>query len=559
MLDHPIVIGRIGYTMPMSSQLRNTNLQKLESETFDVIVVGAGINGAVGAAALAGKGAKVAIVDAGDFAGFTSSQSSNLAWGGIKYMENQEFGLVWNLCASRNELMRAYPSTVKEARFIAAVPNEFRWPRFVLYLGALLYWVFGRFRTRMPHYLSEAALIGREPVLRADFTNGGMEYSDCYLYDNDARFVFNFVRTAMDSNAVAANYVRVIGATRDADGWRLQMRDEETGREFESHARALVNACGPMVDALNEHTDQETQHRHVFSKGIHLIVDRVTETKRILTSFASDGRLYFAIPMGSRTCIGTTDTRVDHWETEVSEDDRQFVLDNANELLNLDQPLTRDDIIAERCGVRPLAVKSGNDTGDWLELSRKHAIDVDAQRKILSVFGGKLTDCLNVGDEICDVVSGLGIDLPLQGRRWYGEPGPEAHREFLRQAELMDLDAYTHPNSTEPLTNRFWRRYGANAIGMLERIRENPAMAEPLMKNADYLRCEIDYTARREMVTRLDDFLRRRSKITQVVREDEVIAAPGLRVACEMFFGDQAQEKLDEYLNRQPEADRLAS
>ncbi len=544
----------------MSSQLRNTNMERLERESFDVLVIGAGINGAVSAAALAGKGAKVAIVDAGDFAGETSSHSSNLAWGGIKYLENQEFGLVWNLCASRNELMRAYPSTVKEARFIAAVPNKFRWPRFVLYLGALLYWAFGRFRTQMPHYLSEASLIGREPVLRAEFTNGGMEYSDCYLYDNDARFVFNFVRTAMDSSAVAANYVRVTKTDRDDGGWQVLLRDEETGREFTTRAKTLVNACGPQVDALNHLTGQKTEHRHVFSKGIHLIVDRVTDSKRILTSFASDGRLYFAIPMGSRTCIGTTDTRVEHWETAVTEDDRQFVLDNANQLLKLDQPLTRDDIIAERCGVRPLAVKSGNANGDWLDLSRKHAIDIDHKQKMLSIFGGKLTDCLNVGNEVCDVINEFGVALPLQGRRWYGEPGPEAQREFLRQAELMDLDAHTHPNSTEPLTQRFWRRYGANAIGMLERIRENPAMAEPLMKNADYLRCEIDYTARREMVTRLDDFLRRRSKITQVVREEEVIAAPGLGVACGIFFGDQAQAKLDEYLSRNdPGENRLAS
>ncbi|MEL7374661.1 MAG: glycerol-3-phosphate dehydrogenase C-terminal domain-containing protein, partial [Pseudomonadota bacterium] len=117
------------------------------------------------------------------------------------------------------------------------------------------------------------------------------------------------------------------------------------------------------------------------------------------------------------------------------------------------------------------------------------------------------------------------------------------------------------PNSTEQLTDRFWRRYGAKAIGMLERIRERPELSEPLTANNDYLRCEIEYTARREMVTRLEDFLRRRSKITQVVRENEVIAAPGLREACKIFFGDRAEEKIAEYLEhnpREPEADRLA-
>ncbi|MEM9171996.1 MAG: glycerol-3-phosphate dehydrogenase/oxidase [Pseudomonadota bacterium] len=545
----------------MSSALRNSNIEKLDGGQFDTFVVGAGINGAVSAAALAARGVRVAIVDQGDFAGLTSSQSSNLAWGGIKYLENQEFGLVWNLCESRNRLMRAYPSTVKEARFLAAVPKPFRWPRFMLFMGAVLYWFFGRFATRPPHYLSKAALIEREPVLRADATSGGMEYSDCYLYDNDARFVFNFVRSAMDSGAIAANYVAVIGTERRDGFWYLRLRDEETGREFSARAKTLINACGPMADKLNTLTGQSTAHRHVFSKGIHLIVDRVTGSRRILTSFASDGRLYFAIPMGARTCIGTTDTRVESWETSVTEEDRQFVLDNANHLLKLDRPLRRDDIIAERCGVRPLAVKSSTDAGDWLELSRKHAIDVDRERHMLSIFGGKLTDCINVGDEVCDWIATLGIPIPDPKAIWYGEPGPVTKAEFLRQANLMHLDTYTHPNSTEPLTTRFWRRYGANAIGMLERIRENPSMVEPLMRNTDYLRCEVEYTKRREMVTRLEDFLRRRSKITLVVREQEVIDAPGLKEACRILFGDQADAKLQEYLQHgQPVAPtRLAS
>lgn len=547
----------------MSSALRNSMIDRLDGGDFEVFVAGAGINGAVSAAALAARGARVAVVDAGDFAGHTSSQSSNLAWGGIKYLENQEFRLVWNLCKSRNTLMRAYPSTVKEARFIAAVPNDFRWPRFVLFLGAVVYWVFGRFATKPPHYLTEAELTRREPVLRAEATNGGLEYSDCYLYDNDARFVFNFVRDAMDSSAVAANYVRVTDA-RFADGrWHVELRDEETGRAFSCRADTFINACGPEADALNQESDIETEHRHVFSKGIHLIVDRVTDSRRILTSFASDGRLYFAIPMGQRTCIGTTDTRVESWRTEVTEEDRQFVLDNANALLDLPEPLTRDDIIAERCGVRPLVVAGGGSKAgvDWIQLSRKHAIDVDRAHRHVSIFGGKTTDCLNVGDEVCEHVASLGVTLEYPDRVWYGEPDAAVKAEFLRQAELMDLDRFTHPNSTEPLTERFWRRYGGNAIGLLERIRERPELAEPLMANNDYLRCEIEYTGRREMVTRLEDFLRRRSKITQVVREEEVMAAPGLREACRIFFGDRAEAKFDEYLARhhpRQAAERLA-
>ena len=127
----------------------------------------------------------------------------------------------------------------------------------------------------------------------------------------------------------------------------------------------------------------QTAHRHVFSKGIHLIVDRLTPNRRVLTFFADDGRLFFVIPMGPRTCIGTTDTRVESPIAHVTDEDRRFVLDNINKRLRLPAPLTEDDVIAERCGVRPLAVAvagGGRKTTDWMQLSRKHVVEVDAGR-----------------------------------------------------------------------------------------------------------------------------------------------------------------------------------
>jgi alpha-glycerophosphate oxidase/glycerol-3-phosphate dehydrogenase len=310
----------------------------------------------------------------------------------------------------------------------------------------------------------------------------------------------------------------------------------------------LINACGPYVDKHNQLSGQHTAHRHLFSKGIHLVVDRITENQRILTFFASDGRLFFVIPMGPKTCIGTTDTQVESPEVVVTDADRHFVLDNVNALLKLEKPLTLADIISERCGVRPLALKGEDGVADWVKLSRKHAIDVDKQDQHLSIFGGKLTDCINVGDEVAELVADLGIKVPYANKRWYGEPGRSVKREYLHQAMLMNLDALTDPSSSEPLTQRLWRRYGRSAIEMLEMIREDPSSAELLIENAEYLRCEIEHAARREMITKLDDFLRRRSKIALVVRREDIISAPGLREACEILFGDEAEAKLAEYV-----------
>lgn len=533
----------------MHMELRNSNIERLQQSdrVFDVFVLGGGINGAVSAASLAAKGAKVALIDRGDFAGETSSNSSNLAWGGIKYLESHEYLLVNKLCKSRNHLMESYPSTVKEIRFLTTIEKGFRYPAFLVYLGTLFYWMIGRFYTQAPDYMQVDTIRKREPVINTDNAAGGFEYSDAYLYDNDARFVFNFIRNSMNYGCVAANYVESLGAERVDDLWHIRARDTISGQEFTVRSRALINACGPYVDQHNQLTGQKTNHRHLYSKGIHLIVDKLTKEHRILAFFASDGRLFFVIPMGNKTVVGTTDTQVDSPQVEVTEEDRQFVLDNINSLLKLDKPITREDIIAERCGVRPLAQKGGDGVADWVKLSRKHAIDTNVDEMHLSIFGGKTTDCINVGNEVAELIEEMGIDLPYRDYKWYGEDDDTVRDEFYHQAELMELDKYTVDGSSEPLTQRLWRRYGGNALELLEDIRQNPKQAKRLMKKSEYLRCEIEHTARFEMVTKLEDFLRRRSKITQVVRDEDILDTKGLKAACKIFFGDQAEAKLQEY------------
>ena len=528
--------------------LRDTNLAKLSRERFDVLVLGGGINGAVSAAALAARGARVALIDRGDFASVTSQQSSNLAWGGIKYLETYEFGLVHKLCRARNKLIRSYPSTVQEIRFFTSIEEGFRHGRFKLWLGALLYWFIGAFFTRGPRLLSRSDIAREEPIVRTDALSGGFEYSDAYLHDNDARFVWGFIRSALDRGCVAANYVEALGSTREADGWTVRAREVTTGRELSVSARVIVNACGPYADEVNGKSGVKTEHKHVLSKGIHILVDRLTPHRRVLTFFADDGRLFFVIPMGGKTCIGTTDTRVDRPEVGVTPEDRKFVLDNINKRLQLPRPLTEQDIIAERCGVRPLAVSQAGGGGrDWMQLSRKHVVEVDHERKHVTIFGGKLTDCLNVGDEICAEAVRLGVELPYADRVWYGEPPAAVRDEYFHQARLMGLDALTSPGASEKLSTRLWRRYGSESLGLLEAIRRDPRMAEVVIETSEYIRAEIDEAARRELVVKLDDFLRRRSKIALVVRREEIRAAPGLREACRIFFGDQADARIAEY------------
>ncbi|MEI2779715.1 MAG: glycerol-3-phosphate dehydrogenase C-terminal domain-containing protein [Tetrasphaera sp.] len=261
------------------------------------------------------------------------------------------------------------------------------------------------------------------------------------------------------------------------------------------------------------------------------------------------------IPMGPKTCIGTTDTRVESPTREVTPEDRAMVLDNINKRLKLARPLTTADIIAERCGVRPLVVSGSSQKGaDWFRLSRKHAVECDADARHISIFGGKLTDCLNVGEEVAALMPGLGVALPYPALKWYGEAPDGVRDEYFHQARRMDLDAMTAPSASEKLSTRLWRRYGTAALAMLEAIRADPKMAELLIENAEYIRAEIEQAARREMITKLDDFLRRRSKIALVVRRDALERSPGLREACAILFGDAGEARLNEYFSPAAEA-----
>ena len=463
-------------------------------------------------------------------------------------MESFEFFLVRKLCLSRNHLMRSYPSIVQEIRFYTTIEKGFRMPPWLIWLGTWLYWFIGNCYTMKPRYLMRKTVDVEEPVINTKNMSGGFEYSDAYLHDNDARFVFNFIRGALNYGCIAVNYMEALKCRREKDLWIVAVLDRISGKKMEIRSRLLINTCGPWADSVNAKSNITTLHRHVFSKGIHLIVDRISKNKRVLTFFADDGRMFFVLPMGAKTCIGTTDTKVDIPRPEVTDEDREFVLSNINKRLNLNKPLTVSDIIAERCGVRPLVVKGGSDHNrDWVQLSRKHEIEINPSMKHITVFGGKLTDCINVGEEVASLVKNLGVDFPYPSKKWYGEPDSAIREEYFHQARLMNLDSYTAPESSEPLSQRLWRRYGAQAIGLLENIREDPRQAEVLIKGTEYIRCEIQQAARREMIVKLEDFLRRRSKIALVARKEMIRNSPGLQEACEILFGSEAQAKIKEY------------
>ncbi len=527
--------------------LRARNIDRLDGGHFDVFVIGGGINGAASAASLAGRGLDVALADRGDFAGVTSQESSNLVWGGFKYLQNYELPLVFKLCRSRNKLMDAYPTGIAEVGFLATLDRTAPFPSWLAALGSVGYWGIGAFATRRPRFYRPGALKRLEPVIDTTTANAAVDYADAYLKENDARFVWSFIRSSLDNGAAAANYLNVESTHLNDDGrWTIELRDLTDGRLLTATAGAIVNAAGPFVDGLNEQLGVSTAHRIVYSKGIHLVVPRVTESETVLAFFDDTQRLFYVIPMANRSVIGTTDTRTTEPQQAPTDEDRQFLLEQINARLDLVNPLTTADIISERSGVRPLVVTAGDDSHsevDWTSLSRKHELEVDRSRNVVSIFGGKLTDCLNIGQEVIDAVAELGMSTGSTSDDWYGEPPAAERSAFYERAATVGLDRAPEVEHAESMAEVLWRRHGRAANEIIDAVTADPDLARPLFADSDVLRAELDLFRRREMIVTVDDLLRRRTKLAMIRSAEDLAADPGMAEVSEIFGSSAAADQ----------------
>jgi len=479
-------------------------------EQFDVAIIGAGIYGAVAAAALSAAGLKVLLVDKGDFAGFTSQESSNLVWGGIKYLQSYEFWLVFKLCLARNRMMRAYPNRIKQIGFLASLGPTAPFGRLLGTFGTLFYWAIGLLGTKPPVSYSAKRAKKIEPNLITG--RKAVKYFDAELPDNDSRFVFDFVRQARLKGADTRNYTEVVSADLN-DEWKLSLKSSSGTSDV--LAKTVINAAGPFASNVSEMLDAKTKASLVFSKGVHFVLNRkLTEKYQVLAFWDEQGRLFYVLPMGDRSMVGTTDTRVDEPITSVTDEDIEFVLRQINAQMELQNPITKEQIVSARCGVRPLVIESAGEgkIADWHQLSRKHVIEGNKQRKVITVLGGKLTDCLNVGEELVGELNRFGLKVKVPGR-WFGEGNQSRKDEFF---ELVRENAAHTPNL---IADGLWRRHGEKAF---EIVGQQPLV--DLIPGLGITEQEVRHIATTEQVVRREDLLRRRLPIS-MARSDEEIAA----------------------------------
>ena len=496
--------------------------QKPPSPNYDVVIIGGGINGAVSAAALSARGLKVFLADERDFGGLTSSQSSNLIWGGIKYLQSYEFGLVFKLSRARARLMRNYPTKIINMGFFAALGPNAPFGQVLGRFGTLFYWAIGLFSTPMPALFGKAKLKIVEPTVYAENVRGAVEYFDGVMPDNDSRFVWDFVSRARELGATVKNYHRVQEITKVSNGFEIGIKNQISGEQFDVWAKVIVNAAGPFAKESNDLVGSTTKKDLVFSKGIHLVVRKLTSDNRVLTFWDEQGRIFYVIPMHDRSVIGTTDTRVLDPLEEVTDQDREFVLRQINLSMTLDKPLTVDDIISERCGVRALVVDRNKDNSksDWHKLSRKHSVETDPQG-VISILGGKFTDCINVGEEIVHKVQKF-IPVTSPSKPWFGEEDSRQKASYEQVAAgLLAQEAIT-----AQVANQLWRRHGSAAKAILETLEAQPEARELAFEGLAITFAELAFISQNEEVKTAEDLLRRRLPIamarsTQEIKENK--------------------------------------
>ncbi|MGY1708561.1 glycerol-3-phosphate dehydrogenase/oxidase [Geodermatophilus sp. SYSU D00758] len=508
----------------LSDAARSEALRRMSEEgELDVLVVGGGVVGSGCALDAATRGLRVGIVEARDWASGTSSRSSKLVHGGLRYLEMLDFGLVFEALRERGLLLeRLAAHLVRPVTFLYPLQHRI-WERPYVGAGIALYdgmaSASGR-RAGLPRHrhLTRRGARKLAPALRPDALVGAIRYSDAQI--DDARHTMEIVRTAAAYGALAANRARVTSFLKE--GERVvgaTVTDADTGRELEVRARQVINATGVWTDDTQAMVGERGQIRVRASKGVHLVVprDRVHSSTGLI--LRTDKSVLFVIPWGRHWIVGTTDTPwdLDKAHPAATAADIDYVLTEVNRVLAV--PLTREDVEGVYAGLRPLLYGESDSTS---MLSREHTV-AHAAPGLVVVAGGKYTTYrVMAADAVDEAVHGLDRNVgpsvtenvPLLGA--VGWPAPWNQRQALAQRSGVHVARVEH----------LLRRYGALTGEVLALVEADPELARPLPEADDYLGAEAVYAARAEGARHLDDFLTRRSRISIESWDRGLAAAP---------------------------------
>lgn len=518
---------------PWSGVTRATNLRRLAENQFDVLVIGGGITGAGVALDAAARGYSVALVEKADFASSTSSKSTKLVHGGIRYLPQFDFGLVHEALVERGLLIQNAPYLVRPLTFVLPLYEDAHRPVGIPFappggrgLGLMLdtgLWMYDLMSLR--RHIDRHRRISAERARELVPTLHEMGLKEAFLYNdaqtNDSRLTIAVLRTADHHGAVIANYAQVTGFTRQGNILSgAQVRDVLTDEMFTISARYIVNATGVYAEQVVALANDTVNVSVEPSKGVHLVVARervgITDTAAVMPE-TEDNRILFVLPWGSRAIIGTTDTGtgdLDH--PTATPEDILYLLRHVNQYL--DVQLTENDIISVYAGYRPLVSSRGASTS---KLSRTHVVAQD-HTGMVTIVGGKLTTYRKMAQDVVDVLAkrdGMPRAHPTQRLLLSGALGWSwAQADLKARAHSLGL--------ASEVAEHLAFNYGRNAETILDMIERDTDLAQRLEPDLPYLRVEVVYACRYEMALRLEDVLARRTRLLLEALDQGTRVAP---------------------------------
>ena len=542
---------------PLAANARTAYVERLAQDQFDVLVIGGGITGAGVALDAAARGYRVAVVEKADFASGTSSKSTKLAHGGIRYLPQFDFPMIHEGVVERGLMVRHAPFLVRPQPFVIPVYEHMPWPSslpvrpptdfgldLVLDIGLWMYDLMaGRLNIGRHKRISAQETLRRAPKLRRRGLKKALLYYDAQT--NDAQLTVTVLRTAAQFGAVVTNYTQVTGFTR-ANGklTGAVVSDVLTNQELTVSARHIINATGVFAEQVAALTGDESKATVEPSKGIHLVVDRerlrITDTAVVLPE-TEDGRILYIIPWSARAVIGTTDTGSGNLDDpQANPDDIAYLMKHVNQYLEVN--LTGDDILSVYAGYRPLVKSRGARAA---ELSRTHVV-LQEVNGMVTIVGGKLTTYRRMAQDTVDVLAkrdGMPISHPTRNLLLTGAIG-------WRNAK-QEIEARSHQLGLAPeVVEHLEFNFGSHARGVLDLIEKDESLRERLVPDLPYLYAEVVYACRAEMAMTLEDALARR---TRIILED---GARGVGVAPEVaalmareldWSGDQTNAQVERY------------
>ena len=480
---------------------RTEALEELREAEFDVVVVGGGATGLGAAVDAAARGYKVALLEGGDFAKGTSSKSTKLAHGGVRYLQNGDISLVIEALRERGLLCQNAPHLVKNLGFV--IPSYDWWNSPFYGVGLKIYDLMaGKLGLGPSVMISKEETLEKIPNVNTEGLRGGVLYYDGQF--DDARLSISLARTAHNQGATLANYTKVTGLIKeDQTVCGVHAQDTRSGETFEVRAKSVINCTGVFADDLLQMDNPEAKRTIRPSQGVHIVLDKsfLPGDEAIMVPQTTDGRVLFAVPWHDVVVVGTTDTPLEHRTNDPisTEEEIQFILDNAGHYMA--KKPKRSDILSTFAGLRPLAA-SNDDSQSTKEVSRHHKVLVSPSG-LISVLGGKWTTYRKMGEDAIDNAIIVGALPPRKC-----------------QTENMPIHGYeTRPDWSDPL-----HVYGAERSKLNKRIGKKSE--ESLSAKFPIYPAMIRLAVRKEMAITLEDMLARRTRAILFDAKEAVRIAP---------------------------------